>query len=646
MDGDLDVDGSATIADGAATDLTIGNSTGNITAAGDNIDITLTDATDNVFQILSAAPGSVTLLDIDLGDTDAIDFGDASATMALVSADWGITAVGNASNLGTIGCDGLITAEGGATVTGATLNLNASSDFATNINTGTSTGAVSIGGDSGTVAIDSSVWNVNAAGAASGLTTIGCSGLVTASAGATVSGAAINLNASSNFVTNINTGSTTAALTLGGGSGTVAIASTGLDLSTGGALSSVASVALSEGALIAQPADNYFEITENSDTLQMIFGSNVLELGSGGTSVVTIDFNDVDALEDIDTITMENDLVFHNQNDNRFEITENEESLELIFDTDKIILGSGSTGTATLDFNDVDELAGVGGITFDAAPSLINLPADGDNDDLSITLTNAHDASILIASAGTGADAISLDASAGTLKLDGDDGVDIDGGANGDIDLTSTGKSIKMTATEAVATGIELIASTGAGGITLTPGTSGITCTDANIANVGDLYVDDIVDDTSTDIMYMFKTVCKTISINDDASTDDFQFDDDAGDSAAQNVDLGEIIPGYAEVVSCQVRCFETLGAGTFQVTLGTASAGAELLAQATIDADTELDGTATGAGPKLEAANAAKHVWIQGDPSGDWTACGDGRYIVMVTYIDYGAAFAQKNPN
>ena len=70
------------------------------------------------------------------------------------------------------------------------------------------------------------------------------------------------------------------------------------------------------------------------------------------------------------------------------------------------------------------------------------------------------------------------------------------------------------------------------------------------------------------------------------------------------------------------------------------------LLAQATVDADTELDGTATGNGPKLEAAQAAKHVWIQGDPSGDWTACGDGRYIVMVTYIDYGAAYAQKNPN
>ena len=33
------------------------------------------------------------------------------------------------------------------------------------------------------------------------------------------------------------------------------------------------------------------------------------------------------------------------------------------------------------------------------------------------------------------------------------------------------------------------------------------------------------------------------------------------------------------------------------------------------------------------------------GDPSGDWTAIGDGRWTVFVTYIDYGAAHTQNNP-
>jgi hypothetical protein len=46
---------------------------------------------------------------------------------------------------GTITSSGLLTGEAGATVSGADINLNASSDFATNINTGTSTGDITIG---------------------------------------------------------------------------------------------------------------------------------------------------------------------------------------------------------------------------------------------------------------------------------------------------------------------------------------------------------------------------------------------------------------------------------------------------------------------------------------------------------------------
>ena len=142
------------------------------------------------------------------------------------------------------------------------------------------------------------------------------------------------------------------------------------------------------------------------------------------------------------------------------------------------------------------------------------------------------------------------------------------------------------------------------------------------------------------DIFMMTRTVIKTIDLDDDASTDDFQFDDDAGNSTSQNVDLGAIIPAYAEVVSVQIRCIESVGGSqTFQVTLGTGSAGSELLAQATVDGAGELDATATGNGPKLEAASSAKNVWINGDPSANWSAAGSaGRWSIMVTYIDYGA--------
>jgi len=150
-----------------------------------------------------------------------------------------------------------------------------------------------------------------------------------------------------------------------------------------------------------------------------------------------------------------------------------------------------------------------------------------------------------------------------------------------------------------------------------------------------------------TDIIISIKTVIKTINLDSSDDNDDFEFDDTADNSTSQNVNMGAIIPAYAEVLSVQARCFETVGGSqTFQVTLGTGSAGNQLLAQTTIDAANEIDGTATGAGPKLEAANATKSVWINGDPSANWDDCaGAGRWSIMITYIDYSAVHTAGIP-
>ncbi|HOX96669.1 MAG TPA: site-specific integrase [Candidatus Woesebacteria bacterium] len=72
-----------------------------------------------------------------------------------------------------------ITNTGIITSSGGNIDLNASSNYTTNINTGTSTGAVSIGGGSNTVAIDSSSWDISTSGAVSGITTINMSGQLT-----------------------------------------------------------------------------------------------------------------------------------------------------------------------------------------------------------------------------------------------------------------------------------------------------------------------------------------------------------------------------------------------------------------------------------------------------------------------------------
>lgn len=137
---------------------------------------------------------------------------------------------------------GRITGTGGITITGAASSINTSSNFATNIGTGTSTGAVSIGGGSNTVAVNSSDWDISTTGAMTGIGAITADGLITGSGGATLTGAAINLNASSNFEVNVGTGSTNAAVSIGGGSNTVAINSSDWDISSTGIVTGLGDV--------------------------------------------------------------------------------------------------------------------------------------------------------------------------------------------------------------------------------------------------------------------------------------------------------------------------------------------------------------------------------------------------------------------
>src|SRR5262249_35818844 len=62
-----------------------------------------------------------------------------------VDTSGNLTALGQLTSVGLNAQGGLIQGINGLSVTGATINLNASRNFGTNINTGTSTGAVNIG---------------------------------------------------------------------------------------------------------------------------------------------------------------------------------------------------------------------------------------------------------------------------------------------------------------------------------------------------------------------------------------------------------------------------------------------------------------------------------------------------------------------
>src|SRR3989339_196539 len=175
------------------------------------------------------------------------------ATTTIVSVFVVALAAGAATTVGdAITTTGLITGSLGATVTGATVNLNASSNFDVNVATGTSTGDITLGGGTAgqLVSINSDDWDISTAGVMTGIGAITSDGLITGSLGATISGAITSINASSNFATNINTGTSSGALSLGGGSGTVAINSSDWDIDATGAMTGIGSIT-SDGTITA-----------------------------------------------------------------------------------------------------------------------------------------------------------------------------------------------------------------------------------------------------------------------------------------------------------------------------------------------------------------------------------------------------------
>ncbi len=85
-------------------------------------------------------------------------------TNILNSASIDITGAGAITGATAVTSSGLITGTAGLTITGAAASINASSNFAVDIATGTSIGAVSIGGNANTVAIDGTNFDLTADG--------------------------------------------------------------------------------------------------------------------------------------------------------------------------------------------------------------------------------------------------------------------------------------------------------------------------------------------------------------------------------------------------------------------------------------------------------------------------------------------------
>jgi hypothetical protein len=153
------------------------------------------------------------------GNTPAIAIGDGNPTITINSADWDISATGDMTGIGAVTMDGLLTGTLGATITGAAVNLNASSNFAVNIASGTSTGTITIGS-----AANQTI-NVGT-GAAVKLVNVGSTNTTSTTTINSGSGG-VGINGSNNQPTNINTGTSTGTVTIGNATGPAVVTEVG-----------------------------------------------------------------------------------------------------------------------------------------------------------------------------------------------------------------------------------------------------------------------------------------------------------------------------------------------------------------------------------------------------------------------------------
>lgn len=285
----------------------------------------------------------------------------------------------------------------------------------------------------------------------------------------------------------------------------------------------------------------------NGDTAGIVLGTDgqtTFELYSTGVDIAytgaisgVTTLNASGAITATGGVVLQNGATLTNAVDSEITLTDTSEDLTFDMDSASNVVGlKSSTGINGLALGDVDDLSGVGGITFDAAAATITTATSDAAQDLTLSVTGATNSSLVLASSGTAADALTISTSAGgmditvagaaaaedldiasntsiTIKsseasqddsivieaLGANSGIDITslgdiditttGAAGEDIQITNTGGSIMITATEAVSDAIK-IAATGtvasATAMDLTTTDGGITIAASGAAN-GDL---------------------------------------------------------------------------------------------------------------------------------------------------------------
>jgi hypothetical protein len=527
----------------------------------------------------------------------------------------------------------------GVTTAGAASNVNVNSNYATNLNTGTSTGGVTIGGGSNTVAINSSSWDVSSTGAVSGVTSIECSGDITLANGkalksSTTTAETVKIqgydvdNTTYRDCITITNGNTVD-ITIGSNNETVAINSADWDISATGAMTGIGALTM-DGVLTV---NNASVVLYNNEAVVVSHATNgaaddltisltgatdsSIILGSAGTGEDAIALQssaggvDIDAAaaKDINIAGGQVAIVSKDDAASAIALTANIGTTETIVVTNTLgtsesaITLLSSAGGVNVDAAAAKDLDLAGGqvklVSKDNAAGAISLTANIGSSE-TITVTNTQ---------GTSEDAVTITSTAG--------GVNVDAAAAKDLDLA--GGQVKLVSKDNAASAISLTANIGtsetivitntqgtnAGAITLTATAGGITFNSSAGLATGD----PITGDGTAALGGFLKTVTNDNNGKTLAITESGTVQTNAGASGAAAWTLPDAAIGltYTFVVMAAQELRVTPAAGDVINIAGTAGDAAEYW-------------TANAVGESLTLVAVDTTNWVATAYTGTWT--------------------------
>lgn len=414
------------------------------------------------------------------------------------------------------------------------------------------------------------------------------------------------------------TNGNTPAIVLGSATTSLAVTSTGLNVTTAGAVTGVTDLTVNGTlTLYSNEAATLTHATNGAadDLTISLTGAtdSSIILSSAGTGADTISLAAAAG-----TIKVAGDqLDIDTTNDLSITVTSSTAGEDLLItqvgaNDSSIIITAAGTGADAIALQAV-----AGTLDVDADKSTFNTTDDmaftvtssTDGEDLLLTQAGANDSSITLSAAGTGTDAIGLQASAG--------GVDIDAAATKDVSIS--GGQVLLASKDNAASAIALTTNvgtsetivltntqgTGAGAITLTATAGGITLS----SNAGVVTGDPITGDGTAALGGFLKTVTddnngKTLDV---AESGTVQTNAGAGGSAAWT--LPEAVAGltYTFVVGAAQELRITPDAGDAINNGGTAAANGEYIYSATVGHSVTLTAVTTSS-------------WVVTAITGTWT--------------------------